>query len=289
MISKSRSMQGMDIVSSSNAVAGYVYQKQSDIVYYFQLKRMNDSLLVENARIRNRIADSSNIDTFTSVVATIPVTIKDTTTKPKDTATTTTNTAAIPAIKFTPTNKTKVLRYAAYSYLPARVVKNSVADDRVNYITINRGTADGVKPKMAVVTTNGIVGQVQNVSEHFATVASVLSNRKVSFKLADGTSDMFVMWNPGNPDYLVAEKVPLLTNVKKGDSLFTTSYSMYYPENILIGTVAKIDTIKATNAKNLKVKLSTNFRKLQYVYIVENKMAGEMENLDSKNKEINKP
>lgn len=279
-------MQGVEIVNSSNAVAGYVYKKRSDVVYYFQLRRLNDSLLAENARLRNDEANLSNIDTFINVIATIPITIKDTTTKTKDTAATAANT---PSVKLTPTNNTKVLRYASYSYLPARVVKNSVADDRVNYITINRGAADGVKPKMAVVTTNGIVGQVQHVSEHFATVASVLSNRKVSFKLADGTSDMFVMWNAGSPDYLIAEKVPLLTKVKKGDSLFTTSFSMYYPENILIGTVAKIDTIKATNAKNLKVKLSTNFRKLQYVYVVENKMTSEREALEKRNVDKPKP
>lgn len=270
MISKSRNMQGMDIVSSSNAVVGFVYRKQNDVVYYFQLKRMNDSLLSENTRLRNQIAGKSNIDTFTDMIARIPVTVRDTTKKDSS------------GISLTATGKVKVVRYAQYHYIPARVINNSISNDRINYLTINRGSADGVKKEMAVVTSNGIVGRVANVSEHLASVASVLSDRKVSSKLSDGTSNLITIWNPGSPDFVVTEKVPLYIKVKRGDSIFTTGYS-FFPENVLIGTVARIDTVKATNAKNLKVKLSTNFRNLQYVYVVEDQMGEERKKLEAQN------
>lgn len=273
MISKSRNMQGMDLVSSSNAAVGYVYKKQNDIVYYFQLKRLNDSLLRENTRLRNQLAQSSGTDTFRDVIARIPVTVKDTT-KRRDSS----------GASFVPTGAVKVVRYANYRYIPARVINNSISNDRVNYITINRGAADGIRKEMAVVTGNGIVGRVNNVSEHLATIASVLSDRKVSTKLLDGTTGFFTIWNPGSSEFVVTEKVPLYVNVKKGDSVFTTSYS-FFPDNVLIGTVAKIDTIKATNAKNLKVRLSTNFRKLQYVYVVEDKMDAERKELEAQNKQ----
>lgn len=273
MISKSRNMQGMDIVSSSNAVAGFVYKKQNDVVYYFQLRRMNDSLLAENTRLRNQIAGKSNIDTFTDVIARIPITIKDTTARKDST----------PGIKLTPTGASKVIRYAQYHYIPARVINNSISNDRLNYITINRGSADGVRKEMAVVTSNGIVGRVAYVSEHLASVVSVLSDRKVSTKLSDGTSNLITIWNPGSPDFVITEKVPLYIKVKRGDSIFTTGYSIF-PENVLIGTIAKIDTIKATNTKNLKVRLSTNFRNLQYVYVVEDKMGEERKQLEAQNK-----
>lgn len=270
MISKSRNMQGMDIVSSSNAVVGFVYRKQNDVVYYFQLKRMNDSLLSENTRLRNQIAGKSNIDTFTDMIARIPVTVRDTTQKDSS------------GVSLTATSKVKVVRYAQYHYIPARVINNSISNDRINYLTINRGSADGIKKEMAVVTSNGIVGRVANVSEHLASVASVLSDRKVSSKLSDGTSNLITIWNPGSPDFVVTEKVPLYIKVKRGDSIFTTGYS-FFPENVLIGTVARIDTVKATNAKNLKVKLSTNFRNLQYVYVVEDQMGEERKKLEAQN------
>lgn len=273
MISRSRNMQGMDIVSSSNAVTGYIYKKQNDIVYYFQLKRLNDSLLNENARLRNELAGRSNIDTFSDVIARIPVTIKDTTAK-KDSS----------GATFTSTGSVKVVRYASYHYIPARVINNSISNDRINYLTINRGARDGVRREMAVVTGNGIVGRVADVSERYARIVSVLSDRKVSTKLSDGTSNLITVWNPGSPDYVVTEKVPVYTKVKKGDSVFTTGYS-FFPENVLIGTVARIDTMKATNSKNLKIKLSTNFRNLQYVYVVEDKVGEERRQLEARAKQ----
>jgi len=271
MISKSRNMQGMDIVSSSNAVVGYVYKKQNDVVYYFQLKRLNDSLLDENTRLRNQLAQYK-ADTFRDMIARIPVTVRDTTRRDSS------------GVTLAPTGAVKVIRYANYRYIPARVINNSISGDRTNYITINRGAADGVRKEMAVVTGNGIVGRINNVSEHLATVVSVLSDRKVSTKLSDGTAGLFTIWNPGSPEYVVTEKVPIYAKVKKGDSVFTTGYS-FFPENVLIGIVAKVDTMKATNAKNLKVKLSTNFRNLQYVYIVEDKISAERKELEAKNKQ----
>lgn len=274
LIAKTRNMQGMDIISSSNAVVGYVYQKQSDIVYYFGLKRMNDSLLRENTSLRDQLAALKYIDTFVDMKARVPITVRDTTALKKDST----------GVVLNPEGVTKIVRYATYRYIPARVVNNSIANDRINYITINRGAKDGIRKSMAVVTKNGIVGRVENVSEDFASVASILSNRRVSSKLSDGTSDLITFWNPGSPEYVVTEKVPIHIRVKKGDSLFTTGYS-FFPENILIGTITHIDTIKATNSKNLRVKLSTNFRNLQYVYVVDDATADERRGLEATNQQ----
>jgi len=272
MISKTHSTQGLDIVNSSNAVSGFVYKKQNDVVYYFQLKRMNDSLLQENTRLRNQLAANSSVDSFSDVMARIPITVRDT--SRKDSA----------GIALAPTGKVKVIRYASYRYIPARVINNSISNDRINYITINRGANDGIRKEMAVVTGNGIVGRVANVSAHYARVASVLSDRKVSTKLSDGTSNLITIWNPGSPEFVVTEKVPLYIKVKKGDSVFTTGYS-FFPENVLVGTVAKVDTVKATNAKNLKIRLSTNFRNLQYVYVVEDQVGEERKRLEAQDKQ----
>lgn len=264
LISKNRTMQGVDIVSSSNAVVGFIYKKQNDVVYYFQLKQMNDSLLSENARLRNNLARLSNVDGYRDSTVRIPITVRDTTRRD--------------SINTQGTLKT--IRYALYNYIPARVINNSISNDKINFITINRGSGDGVKKDMAVVTGNGIVGRVANVSEHYARVVSVLSDRKVSSKLSDGTSSLITIWNPGSPEYVVTEKVPVYIKVKRGDSVFTTGYS-FFPENVLIGIVAKVDTMKASNSKNLKIRLSTNFRSLQYVYVVEDKMGEEKKQVEA--------
>jgi rod shape-determining protein MreC len=283
MIGKSRNMQGNDIVNSSNALTGYVYKKQHDVVYYFQLRRLNDSLMMENANLRNKMAARSNVDTFKDAIATIPVTVKDTvTTSVKDSS---------GAIKIISTPKVKVVKYASYYYIPARVINNSISNSQ-NYITIDRGADDGIKKGMGVVTGNGIVGRVENVSSHYASVVSVLSDRRISTKLSDGSDGFVTIWMPGSPDYVMIEKMPLYIKTKRGDSVYTTGYS-YFPENILIGTIAKVDTIKATNTKNLRIRLSTNFRNLQYVYVVKDELSKEKKALEATqtteaNKEVNK-
>ena len=57
-------MQGNDIISSANTVSGIVYKKQSDVVYYFGLRKMNDSLLNENAALRKKLDLLYSIDSL---------------------------------------------------------------------------------------------------------------------------------------------------------------------------------------------------------------------------------
>ena len=270
LIAKRQRVQGVDIVNSSNAIVGFFYKKQNDVVYYFQLKQMNDSLLNENTRLRNSIAQSSNVDTFRDSIVRIAMPLRDTV----KSAVSDTSKKGIGPVK--------TIRYASYRYIPARVINNSIANDRMNYITLNRGEDDGIRKNMAVVTGNGIVGRVANVSAHYATVVSVLSEgRSYSACLGDGTEG-FITWEKGSPDYVTLTKIPLQQKVKRGDSVFTTGYSIF-PENIMVGNIAKIDTIRTNNTKNLRVKLSTNFRRLQYVYVVENKLGEEKRKLESQN------
>lgn len=273
LIAKRQSIQGVDIVNSSNAIVGFFYRKQNDVVYYFQLKQMNDSLLNENTRLRNLLAQNSNVDTFRDSIVRIAIPLRDSV----KSAVSDTSRKGIGPIK--------AVRYASYRYIPARVINNSIANDRMNYITLNRGTDDGISKNMAVVAGNGIVGRVANVSAHYATVVSVLSEgRSYSACLSDGTEG-FITWEKGSPDYVTLTKIPLQQKVKRGDSVFTTGYSIF-PENIMVGNVARIDTIKTNNTKNLRVRLSTNFRKLQYVYVVENKLGEEKRKLESRNIQI---
>lgn len=275
LISKRNSIQGVDIVNSSNAIVGFFDKKQNDVMYYFRLRRMNDSLMNENARLRNEIAIVSGVDTFADSMARVYQVVK-----PAD-AGTPNNPAD--SNKKKAVSAPTVVRYKDYVYIPARVINNSIADDRMNYITLNRGRKAGIDKNMYVVTGNGIVGRVVNVSDNYATVITVISEgRKYSAQLIDGTSG-FLSWEKGAPEY-VYMSVPLQQKVKKGDSVFASQYSGF-PDNILAGTVARIDTAKANNTLKLRVKLSTNFRKLQYVYVVRDDKAEEKTRLEAKNKQ----
>lgn len=251
LIARTNMLQGNDVLSSANTIAGIVYQKREDVVYYFGLKRMNDSLLNENIRLREALARISGVDTLRDTVVSRRIRAVD---------------------------SGSLIRYADYIYRPARVINNSVTSEN-NYITINRGARHGVKKRMAVLSGTGVVGEVISVSDNFASILSVLNvKRKLSAKLKDGTMGS-VMWEEGKPDVLVLEDIPKEIKVFRGDSVFTTSYS-FFPPDVLIGTIDRVRINKKNNVQILYLKSATNFRNLQYVYVVENTMMEERKRLE---------
>lgn len=252
LIERTNTLQGNDIVSSANAISGLVYKKQNDVVYYFGLRKMNDSLLSENATLRKKIDLLYSIDTLKDSIVQRKISQPDT--------------------------SVHIVKYADYLYRTARVVNNSTnASD--NYITINRGSKDGISKNMAAISGTGVVGRVEHVSAHFASILSVLSAKlKVSAKLKDG-SNGFVAWDEKNPDILTMTDVHEQVAVKKGDSVFTNSYS-YFPPDVMIGIVVKTEIEKKKGTHIIYLQSSTNFHNLQYVYVIENKMAGEKKLLE---------
>ena len=252
LVAQTKTLQGNDLVSSANSVSGLVYKKRSDVAYYFGLRNMNDSLLNENALLRKKIEQLHSLDTLRDSLVHSKI-------NPSDTS-------------------IHIVKFADYIYRTARVINNSINTSN-NYITINRGARDGVGKNMAVISGTGIVGRVEHVSAHFASVLSILSSKqKVSAKLKDGTNG-YIVWDEKQPDELLMTDVTQQAKVKKGDSVFTTSYS-FFPADVVIGVVTKIETIKKNNFQLLYLQSSTNFRNLQYVYVVENKMAQERKQLE---------
>lgn len=254
LISRSRSLQGDDLVSSANTAVGIIYKKQSDLVYYIGLGKMNDSLLAENVRLRKIIDKYKTADTLQDMLVHRPLSNSGDTTQ-------------------------HVVKYADYKYRTARVINNAI-DGVNNYITINRGSKEGIAKGMSVISGTGLVGRVEYVSANYASVLSILSNKQqVSARLKDGTFKS-TTWDYEHPDVFLMKDMPQETNVKKGDSVFTTSFGNTFPADVLIGTVTSVEINKKNGKKQLYLKPATNFRSLQYVYVLENVMGAERQQLE---------
>jgi len=277
-IAKSRSTQGIDVINSANATVAYFYQKEQNIVSYFNLKRVNTELLNENTALRNQLFYRQSVDTFKTVSAKIPVFDYSKIDRNQDS-----NILAQPVTMTIAENPPlKVVRYAEYEFIPARVINNSISNDRINFITINQGSEAGIKPGMSVVSSVGIVGRVEHVSKHFATIASVLSNRKVSARLKLHEAYGQITWVPGHPDFVQMDDIAITLPIKLRDSVLTTGFASF-PANIPVGTVSRIDTVKSNNTLSLQIRLATNFRTLAFVYVVVDGMEAEKEKLEKKN------
>jgi rod shape-determining protein MreC len=230
------------LINSSNKVVGTIYQKKQDVSEYFFLKESNDSLLAENARLRYKLMQE---------IKDIPITDSNGTVTYK---------------------KDSVIKNIRYHYFAAKVIQNSF-DEPNNYLTIDKGRYNGIKIGMAVLSNNSIVGKVVNVSEHFAVVKSIISQRfRVSARISDGTIG-YITWPDFDSKFAQLNDMSQNIKVKMGDSVFTTGYSMF-PPDVLIGRIAQATA--TSEGYNLKVFLTTNFRRLNYVYVVEDISEQEM-------------
>lgn len=252
LISRTNTMQGNDLMSSANLMMGTMYEQSHDVVHYFGLKRMNDSLINENIKLRETISSYTSKDTLYDSTAQYAVPNADTTAE---------------------------VRYANYRYRSAKVINNSIAAVN-NYLTFNRGYDDGIRKDMAVIAGNGVVGKIVNTSAHFSTAISILSKKQqVSAQLKDGTVG-YVSWDGSDPSVVLMKDIPSQIKVKKGDTVVTTEYS-FFPAGVPIGIVFKTELIESKNLRILHLRTTTNFRKLQYVYIIEDRMFTERKELEA--------
>ena len=166
-----------------------------------------------------------------------------------------------------------------YDYMSAHVIYNTTRNTH-NYIIIDKGTKDGIVRDMAVLSTQGVVGVVKDVSDNFSSIIPLLNpNSRISAKIMPINQIGTVVWEDNDPELGYLVDIPQHLTVNIGDSVFTSGYSNVFPANILIGTVAK----KMDNAKNtfltIKVKFATNFNNINSVYLVKNLYKAEIDSL----------
>lgn len=244
--------QKASFVNSSNAASTSVLQTSAAIEEYFYLKTENENLAKENAWLKTQLIASK----FVIMTDTHQV--------------------------------NKPTLHQKYVYTEAKVVNNSTSR-RNNYLTLDKGSNQGVKKNMAIISSTGVVGQVQEVSDNFCTVMSLLhSKTTVSAKIKKDGSYGPLVWNGESYDYATLNDIPTHVKLIKGDTIVTSPYSLTFPENVLIGTVESFERESGKYFYTVKVKLSTDFKKLTHVYVVTNMFKEEQETLEKKTEESNK-
>ena len=171
--------------------------------------------------------------------------------------------------------------FKAYSFTPARVINNSVYRAN-NYITINKGTLDGIKPGMGVISSEGIVGQVKNCSENFSTIYSALHTKLlVSSQLKKSNVLGTTKWNTGDPDLGSLLYIPRNVEVATGDTIVTSGYNTIFPDGVTVGTVSEVGQGDTESFLGIRFQFATDFKRLSYVYVVDYKFKDEREKLES--------
>jgi len=157
-----------------------------------------------------------------------------------------------------------------YRYITAKVVSNPYRK-RNNFLTIDKGSDEGVKPDMGVVLSDGIVGIVLNVSKHYATVLSILNAQsKINVKMKNSHHYGSLHWKGNDYTQLNLEDLPIQAHIKKGDTIISGGKSVVFPEGIPIGVVADF-SIQNKSYENINVQLFADMSSLYNVYVITNK------------------
>jgi rod shape-determining protein MreC len=172
-----------------------------------------------------------------------------------------------------------------HKFIAAKVINNSVWKVK-NFLTIDKGTLDGVYPDMGVITANGVVGKVtKNCSEHFATIISVLHvDMLVSASVKKNKVVGSIRWDGNNPSIVRLREIPKDIDVKPGDTIITSQYNSIFPAGILIGKVKKVSARPDETFHDIEVSLATDFQAIQYVYVIDNQLNNEQESVERQNR-----
>ena len=239
--------QRVTFINSSNNLTGSIYEKYSSFDDYFSLSRTNARLAAENASLRKQLQ--------------IRILNQE---------------------KY-PINRPDTVDAPAYIFTSAKVVSNSV-NKQFNYITLNKGSRQGIKPDMGIISSEGVVGVITNVSQNYSTGLSLLNKRfSIAAKITKNNYSGSLVWDGEHSNTADLNGIPFHVIVNLGDSVVTSANSGIFPEGIMIGTISKLDVESGTNFFNIKVDLSTNFRTLKYVEVVQNTKHAELKKLELNN------
>jgi len=239
--------QRVTFINSSNNLTGTIYERFSTLDDYFSLGRTNASLSRENASLRKQL-----------------------------------QMMMMQQEKY-PTNRPDTVDAPAYYFTSAKVINNSV-NRQFNYISINKGSRQGIKPDMGIINAEGVVGVITNVSPNYSTGISLLNKRlSIPAKITKNNYFGALVWDGEHYNTADLKEIPFHIIVNIGDTVVTSGYSNIFPEGIMIGTIKSFDVESGTNFYNIKVELSTNFKTLKYIEVVKNTKRDEQIKLELNN------
>ncbi len=243
--------QGSVWFTQANTAAAKILEWEAEGLAYIRLAQQNERLTTEN------IVLQAQMDSMRHELAMLK----------SDTS-------------YTEKVQTKLL--SGVQLLPAKVIANNVKQ-KDNFLTINVGSEDGVRPEMGVVSGTGVVGIVSKVTAHYALVISVLNSQSSISCRVRGTDYFgYLKWYGGNPLQATMDDVPRHARAQVGDIVETSGFSSVFPAGIFLGRVAQVRDSRDGLAYQLEVQLSTDIASLRDVCVVIDKDRAEIDLLEGK-------
>jgi rod shape-determining protein MreC len=245
LVVRNNQYQGARYFNTSNRLAAQTVAVSQNISGYFSLREVNAQLAEENARLRKKLEQRNQ-----SLYSLETRELKD------------------PAI----INK--------FDFVSARVINNSTSLYK-NYITINKGSTDGIAPGMAALNELGAVGKVKTVSKHFSVLISVLNiDNQISCVVKRTGYFGTAQWDGLDPQIVDLKYIPRHVKIQPGDTVVTSGYNAVFPPDVPVGVVKSATIKEEAPFYDIKVALSQDFAKLSFVEIVRSNLKAEKDSLE---------
>ncbi|MFA5574915.1 MAG: rod shape-determining protein MreC [Brumimicrobium sp.] len=220
--------------NTSQTVVGTLLSWERDLIKFVYLDDANRNLQIENVKLTRKIPENFiPIDDRTAI-------INDT------------------------------LNEIAFEYIPATVINSSYHHPN-NFFTINAGTKKGIKKRMGVISPNGVVGIVFDVSKHYAIVKSILTEDFNLTAYIGGTGTFGILkYDAKNPRMVQLTGISNDIRIHKSSIVKTRGSGGYFPQGLEIGIIDSFEPLEGKPMWNINVLLSQDMRKLRYVYVIKN-------------------
>ncbi|WP_456437370.1 rod shape-determining protein MreC [Psychroserpens sp.] len=242
---QSHSYHKSKFINSANFFTGGIYESANNVSNYFDLKTQNEILVEENNELRSQILNGLD----STVVSTSKI---DTTSYD-----------------------------GRYKIQTAKIINNNYSASK-NYLTINKGEKQGLKEDLAVITSKGIVGIIDNTSNGYSRVLSILNTKsRINAQLRSSNHIGSLIWNAKSSSIVQLTDISKFAPVKQGDTIVTGGQSSIFPQGIPIGIVDSFVLDISGDTYTVDIKLFNDMANLSHVYIIENLDAEEIKQLET--------
>lgn len=170
-----------------------------------------------------------------------------------------------------------------YSVRNAMVIHRS--PDRWNELVgINQGAQHGIEEDMAVMTSEGLIGKIREVSQ-FSSSVQLLSDQDAANRIsamvdADETVYGFMEGIDEESGHLRFTKIDVDVEIEEGQTVSTSGLGGVFPDGLVIGEIVDVETDEFGLSQTALVEPSANFYHIDYVMVIE-RSASSMENFDA--------
>lgn len=237
-------------LTSSNAVVSSFYEVSNTVVEFFKLRAANDNLSDENTALKNQI-----VKLQAEVMALKP--------HAKD------------SVHF------QLPPELEYEFISAKVINGST-NKLQNYITLNKGSRDGIRPDMGVIGDEGVVGIVKTVNTKYSVVIPVLNEKiRINCKFKKNNYTGPLQWDGLDYRYANLNDIARHVELSLGDTLVTSGYASNFPEGVPVGLIEDFKISPSDSYYRIKVKLAVNFRTISHVKVIKYMNYGEQKAVEA--------